>query len=164
MATNQASAFAQQEPINHLLTPSTQPPTSQFLLPSSPQLPQNRILQRVRLRSTRPPPFYLPVRPDQKLFEIPLDALHPQQPGHLILHPFPNGLRAVSVHVRLLEHGETDAVVYLAEGLDRVIVARVLVSELVAGEAEDQELVRVGGGDFFVEFFEAFELGGEAAF
>lgn len=35
---------------------------------------------------------------------------------------------------------------------------------MVAGEAEDEELVRVGGGDFFVQGFEAFELRGEAAF
>ena len=47
--------------------------------------------------------------------------------------------------------------------LDGVVVARVLGHELVAREAEDEELVGVGGGDFFVEGFEAFELGGEAA-
>jgi hypothetical protein len=35
---------------------------------------------------------------------------------------------------------------------------------LVAGEAEDEELVGVRGRDFFVEGFEAFELRGEAAF
>ena len=51
--------------------------------------------------------------------------------------------------------------------MDGVVVARVLVHELVAGETEDDELVGVFGGggvDLFVEGFEAFELWGEAAF
>ena len=39
-----------------------------------------------------------------------------------------------------------------------------MVHELVAGDADDFELVGVGGFYFFVEGFEAFELGGEAAF
>ncbi|KAL8756484.1 MAG: hypothetical protein Q9184_004492, partial [Pyrenodesmia sp. 2 TL-2023] len=60
--------------------------------------------------------------------------------------------------------GEADAVVDLAEILDGVVVARVLGHELVAGEAEDDELVRVGGLDFLVQGFEGGELRGEAAF
>ncbi len=40
----------------------------------------------------------------------------------------------------------------------------ILVHELVAGEAEDDEVVGVFFFDFLVEAFEAFELGGEAAF
>lgn len=49
--------------------------------------------------------------------------------------------------------------------MDGVVVARVLVHELVAGEAEDDELVFVFGlgVDGFVEGFEALELRGEAA-
>ena len=37
-------------------------------------------------------------------------------------------------------------------------------AELVAGEAEDDELVRVRGVDGFVDFFETFVLWCEAAF
>jgi len=48
--------------------------------------------------------------------------------------------------------------------LDRVVVAGVLLHELVAGEAEDDEAVGVRGGDGFVEGFEGGELGCEAAF
>ena len=39
-----------------------------------------------------------------------------------------------------------------------------MVAELVAGEAEDLEFVRVFGFEGFVEFFKTFELGREAAF
>ena len=41
---------------------------------------------------------------------------------------------------------------------------RILVHELVAGEAEDDEIVGVLFFDFLVEFFKTFELRGEAAF
>ena len=40
----------------------------------------------------------------------------------------------------------------------------ILVHELVAGEAEDDEVVGMIFFDFLVEGFEAFELRGEAAF
>ena len=40
----------------------------------------------------------------------------------------------------------------------------ILVHELVAGEAEDDEVVGVFFYDFLVEVFEAFELRGKAAF
>ena len=105
-----------------------------------------------------------PIPPHQKLLKIPLDPLEPQQPGHLPLHPLIHRLRLVPIHVRLAQHGERDAVVGQAEGLDGVVVARVLLHELVAGEAEDDEGVAVGGGDFLVEGLEGFELRGEAAF
>ena len=45
-----------------------------------------------------------------------------------------------------------------------VVIAGVLVHELVAGDAEDFEVVGVEGFDFLVEGFETFELRGEAAF
>ncbi len=38
-----------------------------------------------------------------------------------------------------------------------------MLHELVAGESEDDEVVRVVGLDFLVELLEAFELRGEAA-
>lgn len=39
-----------------------------------------------------------------------------------------------------------------------------MVVELVAGEADDREVVRVAGFQGLVEFLEAFELRGETAF
>ena len=48
--------------------------------------------------------------------------------------------------------------------MDGVVVSRVLVHELVAGDADDFEGVRVRGFELFVEGFETFELRGEAAF
>lgn len=48
--------------------------------------------------------------------------------------------------------------------MDRVITARILVAELVAGEAEDEEFVGVFGGDGLVEFLQAFELRRKATF
>ena len=105
-----------------------------------------------------------PILAHQKFLKVPLDPLEPEQARHLRLHPLVHRLRLISVHVRLAQHGERDPVVGQAEGLDGVVVAGVLLHELVAGEAQDDELVRVGGFDFLVEGLEAFELGGEAAF
>lgn len=48
--------------------------------------------------------------------------------------------------------------------MDGIVVARILPRELIAGKAEDDEVVFVAVGDFLVEFFETFELWGEAAF
>ena len=52
----------------------------------------------------------------------------------------------------------------MAEGLDVVVGAGFLGAELVAGKAEDGEVIAVFFLDGFVEFFEAFVLWGEAAF
>ena len=100
----------------------------------------------------------------QELFKIPLDPLEAQQARHLRLEPLVHRLRLVAVDLRLAQHGERDAVVAQAEGLDGVVVAGVLLHELVAGEAEDDEPVRVGRLDFLVERLQAFELRREAAF
>lgn len=124
----------------------------------------NRILQRLRLRQTRPPPNNLAVRRDQELLKVPLDTLQAQHAGLLLLHPGPHGGRAVAVDVQLAQHGEGDAVVDLAEGLDVVVGAGVLAAELVAGEADDEEIVGVFALELLVEVLEALELGREAAF
>ena len=94
-----------------------------------------------------------PVPAHQELFKIPLDPLEAQQARRLRLEPLVHRLRPVAVDLRLAQDGERDAVVAQAEGLDGVVVARVLLIELVAGEAEDEEVVRVGGFDFLVEGF-----------
>lgn len=129
-----------------------------------PKFLQNRLLQCFRLRRARPPLHHLPVRTDQELLEIPLYPLHPHQPRDLLLHPLKHRLRFISIHVCLPQDGEGDTVVDLAELLDRVVVAGVLLHELVAGEAEDDEAVGVRGGNGFVEGFEGGKLRREAAF
>ena len=126
-------------------------------------LTQDRRLQRLRLRGTRPPSNNLPIPTHKKLLKIPLHPLHPHQAGLLRLQPRPHRRRPITVHIRLSENGERDAVVDGAEGLDVVVCAGVLAAELVAGEAEDGEGVWVGGCDGLVEFFEGGELRGEAA-
>ena len=52
----------------------------------------------------------------------------------------------------------------MAEFLDVVVGVGILAQELVAGETDHGEGVGVGGLDFLVEGFEAFELWGETAF
>ena len=121
-------------------------------------------LQTLWLGHTPPPLHHAPIPADQELLKVPLDPLEPEQARLLRLHPLVDGLGLVAVDVGLAEDGEADAVVELAKLLDLVVGARVLAVELVAGEAKHDELVRVLGGDSLVEFFEALELGREAAF
>jgi hypothetical protein len=106
----------------------------------------------------------LSIPPDQKLLKVPLDAFQSQQAWLLRLHPLVHRLRIVPIDVRLAQHGEADTVVDLAELQDLVVRARVLAVELVAGEAEQDELVGVLCRDLLVEGFEASELRREAAF
>ena len=105
-----------------------------------------------------------PILAHQKFLKVPLYPLETEQPRDLRLHPLVQGLRLVAIHVRLAQDRERDPVVGQAEGLDGVVVPWVLLHELVAGEAQDDEVVRVLGLDFFVERLETFELGREAAF
>ena len=58
---------------------------------------------------------------------------------------------------------EADAVVDLAEALDLVVGAGLLGAELVAGEADDLEVVRVLPLDVLVQLLEPAVLGREAA-
>ncbi|KAL9592330.1 MAG: hypothetical protein Q9179_006831, partial [Wetmoreana sp. 5 TL-2023] len=88
----------------------------------------------------------------------------PKQPGRLLLQPLKHRLRVLAIHLRLAEDGERDAVVDEAELLDAVVGPGVLGHELVAREAEDDEIVGVRGGDFLVERLEGGVLRGEAAF
>lgn len=125
---------------------------------------QNDPFQTLGLRRTRPPAHHAPILAHQKLLKVPLDPLQPKQAGGLLLQEFEQGLGGVTVDLRLAEDGEADAVVDEAEVLDSVVVAWVLRHELVAGEAEDDELVRVRGGDLLVQGLERGELRGEAAF
>lgn len=105
------------------------------------------------------------VATDEEFLEIPFDPLHAQQPRHLLLHPLVDGFGIVAVDVRFAQDGEGDSVVDLAKLLNGVIGAWILVTELIAGEAEDDEGVGpVGGCHGFVEFLQPLELRSEAAF
>lgn len=111
---------------------------------------QNRILQLLRLSRTSPPPNNLPISRDQKLLKVPLHPLQPHKPRHLLLHPSVNRRRLITVYLQFTQDREGDAVVHLAEGLDLVVGAGVLASELVAGEAEDGEVLGMLGFDGLV--------------
>ena len=104
-------------------------PPSQLRLPSVrpyPQLPLNRLPQRLGPRRTPPPALNPPIPPHQKLLEIPLHPLQPQHARLLPLHPLPQRIRPVAINVQLPQHGKRDAVVDFAELLDLVVGARVL--------------------------------------
>jgi hypothetical protein len=108
-------------------------------------LPHHILLQSLRLTNTPPPLHHLSVPPNQKFLKIPLHPLQPQHPRFLPFHPLKYWLGLITIHIGLPQDGKGNAVVELAELLDLVIRARILAVELVAGEAEDDELVRVSG-------------------
>ena len=108
------------------------------------QLLLNIRLQALGFTRARPPLHTLSIATNQELLEIPLDALQAQETRFAVLHPLPHGLDIAAVDFGFAEHGEGDAVVDLAEGLDVVVGAGVLAAELVAREGEDFE-VWVGG-------------------
>lgn len=120
-------------------------------------------LQVLGLRRAGPPVDDLSIASDQELLKVPLDPLHTQQTGLFVLEPLKRRVRFVAVDVDLAEHRERDAVVDHAELLDVVVGAWVLSTKLVAGEADDLEVVGVLGFDVLVELLEAGELGREAA-
>lgn len=67
-------------------------------------------------------------------------------------------------YINFPQHGEADTVVKLAELLDLIVAAGVLAAELVAGKADDLEVVGVLRLQVLVEFLKPGELRGEAAF
>lgn len=81
-----------------------------------------------------------------------------------MLQPLEQRARLVAIDIRLAKDGERDSVVDLAERLDLLIWAWFLPTELIAGEAEDHEVITVRFLDLFVEFLEAFVLRCETAF
>lgn len=128
------------------------------------QLLGDNLLQTLRLRSARPPTLHLSIPSDQELLKVPLDHLQAHQTGLLLLHPLPKRVGVGAVDIRLLHDGEADAIVELAEGLDLLRRAGFLRAELVAGEAEDDEVIAVLGLDVLVQLLQAGVLRGEAAF
>lgn len=108
------------------------------------QLGLNSTLDRSRLGGAGPAALDLAVLADEELLKVPLDALQAHEPGLLLLHPLPHGLRAVAVDLGLAEHLVGDLVAEDAEVLDFLVGARVLAAELVAGEGEDFKVFVVG--------------------
>ena len=145
-------------------------------------------LQALRLGGARPPAGDRAILGNEELLKVPLNALQAHDAGLALLHPLPHGLDLVAVDVRLAEDRERDAVVDHAEVLDLVVAAGVLAAELVAGEAEELDVVGVlalqlcaasevlesngsllfsslfGRKRTFVELLKTLELRGEAAF
>lgn len=129
------------------------------------QLGHDGSIEAFRLGGAGPALLNLAVATDEEFLEIPLYPLQPQHPGHLLLHPFVNGLGLVAVHISFAQDGKGDPVIDLAELLDCVVGAGILFIELIAGKAEDDEGVGpVSGRHGLVEFLQPFELRGEATF
>lgn len=102
---------------------------------------QDIFLNLLRGRGARPSLLDVSISSDQELLKVPLDPLQTQKARLLRLHPLPHGLGVVSVDIGLAQDGEGDAVVELTEALNLVVAARVLTTELVAGETDDLEVV-----------------------
>lgn len=126
---------------------------SQLRLLALLQLGHDGGLQALGLGGGGPTLLDLAVAADEEFFEIPLDPLHAQDAWFLLLHPVVQRLGFVAVDLGLAQYGECDAVVGLAELLDRVVVPGVLVVELVARHAEDDERVPVRRPHAFVQLF-----------
>jgi hypothetical protein len=127
------------------------------------QLLQDGLLEGLGLGGAGPAALDLAVAADEELLKVPLDELEAHDAGLLRLEPGEEGLGVVAVDVGLLHDGEGDAVVELAEALDVVVGAGLLATELVAGEAEDGEVVGVLLLELLVESLKAGILGSEAA-
>lgn len=80
-----------------------------------------------------------------------------------MLQPLVQRVRIVAVDVDLAEDGESDLLVQGAEVLDLLVGAGLLAAELVAGEADDCEVVGVLLLDLLVDGLEVLVLVGEAA-
>ena len=105
-----------------------------------------------------------PIPPHQELLKIPLHPLQPHHTRLLCLQPLKHRLRLITIHIRLAQYRKRNPVVHLTELLDFVIGSRVLLHELIAGDAYDFEIVGVCFFDRFVEGFQGGKLGREPAF
>lgn len=124
---------------------------------------QDRILETLRLRNAAPTTDNFAIAIDEELLEIPLDPFESHDARFLALEPLEDGGGVAAVDVDFAQNRERDTVVHLAERLDLVIAAGVLIAELVAGETEDGERVRVLGINGFVELLKTLELRGKSA-
>jgi hypothetical protein len=79
---------------------------------------------------------------DQELGEIPLDRLRAEEARRYLLQRPEQRMGVRAVDLGLGEHGKGDVVIIGAEFLDRLLVARLLMAELVARESEHGEAAR----------------------
>lgn len=124
---------------------------------------QDRLLQTLGLGGASPASLDLSITPNKELLKVPLDALEAQKTRLLVLEPGPKRVGVVTVDLGLLHDGEGHAVVELAELLDVVVGAGLLATELVAGEAENDKVLRVLLLELGPELLETSILGSEAA-
>src|SRR6185295_15878535 len=76
---------------------------------------------------------------DEELGEVPLDGFGAEYSGLLALEPLIQRVRTGAVHIDFREQRKRHVVVQRAKALDLGCVARLLVAELVAREAEHLE-------------------------
>lgn len=84
---------------------------------------------------------------NDELGEVPLDQIH-QEAALLFFHVLPDGVRLLSIHLHLLEQVKLHLAVP-HKALDRLVVARLLVRKLVAGERQNTQSCNDGGGEAF---------------
>src|SRR5690606_1661634 len=95
-----------------------------------------------------------------ELGKVPLDPLRTEDALGLVLEPAVERVRALAVDLYLGEQREGDLIPRVAEGLNFCLVPRLLLAELVAREAQDDEPPRAEAA---MELLEALILGREAA-
>ena len=146
------------------------------------ELVDDGLLQCLRFRRARPATLDLAVASDEELLEVPLDHLEAHKSGLLFLEPLVDGAGLVAVDIDLLHDGERDTIcstasvigvsrmrktgkltVDLAEVLDLIVGSGLLRAELVAREAEEDNIVTVLLLELLVQSLEAGVLRGEAA-
>lgn len=126
------------------------------------QLFKDSLLQRLRLGRAGPSALDLSVSSNKELLKVPLDTLQAHQTRLLLLEPLINGRGPVAVDIDLLHNGKADTIIDLAEVLDIFVGAGLLGAKLVAGEAEEDDVVGVLLLEGLVESLEAGVLAGEA--
>lgn len=121
------------------------------------------VLELLGLGGTGPAVDYLAVTADQELLKVPLDPLKTKQTRLLLLQPLIQRVRIVAVDVDLGHDGERRLLLQRAKVLNLLVAAGLLAAELVAGEADDGEVVGVLLLEGLVDGLEVLVLVGEAA-
>ena len=77
---------------------------------------------------------YTAITPHQKFGEVPLNGLAAQQARRLSAQPLVERVRFWAIHIDLLHHGESHAVIDLAKICNDRVARRILAAKLIAGE------------------------------
>lgn len=121
------------------------------------------VLELLGLGGAGPAIDDLAVTADQELLKVPLDPLKTKQTRLLLLQPLIQRVRIVAVDVDLGHDGERRLLLQRAKVLNLLVAAGLLAAELVAGEADDGEVVGVLLLEGLVDGLEVLVLVGEAA-